>query len=114
MHDIPIELPPQFTIAPTPILGEVIAAYIVQPLMDNVGSIYDRKIWVEKLEPPTIVELNTGAYEVRETPSFILVDHQYPVAPRWKHYLTEKGAIRALRIKRADYQACGMSVMRVV
>jgi len=114
MHDIPIELPPQFTIAPTPILGEVIEAHIEQPLMGNVWSIYNRKIWVEKLEPPTIVELATGAYEVRETPSYILVEHQYPVTPRWKHYLTEKGAIRGLRIKRADYQAYGMTVTRVV
>ncbi|MFA5691896.1 MAG: hypothetical protein WC918_09660 [Bacteroidales bacterium] len=82
--------------------------------MGNVWSIYNRKIWVEKLEPPTIVELATGAYEVRETPSYILVEHQYPVTPRWKHYLTEKGAIRGLRIKRADYQAYGMTVTRVV
>ena len=114
MYDIPIKLPPRFIIAPTPILGEVIEAHIEQPLMGNVGSIYNRKIWVEKLEPPTIIELATGAYEVRETPSYILVEHQYPVIPRWKHYLSEKGAIRALRTRRADYQAYGMAVKRVV
>src|SRR5690554_1155160 len=114
MHDIPIELPPQFTIAPTPILGEVIEAYIEEPLTGNVLSIYNRKIWVEKLEPPTIIELDTGAYEVRETPSYILVEHQYPVIRRWKHYLTEKGVIRALRTRITDYQAYGMVVTRVV
>jgi len=114
MNGIPFEQPPRFTIAPIPILGEVIEAYIEQPLTGNVLSIYNRKIWVEKLEPPTIIELDTGAYEVRETPSYILVEHQYPVIRRWKHYLTEKGVIRALRTRITDYQAYGMVVTRVV
>ena len=114
MNSIPFEQPPRFTIAPIPILGEVIEAYIEQPLTGSVWSIYNRKIWVEKLEPPTIVELDTGAYEVRETPSYILVEYQYPVIHRWKHYLTEKGVIRALRTKITDYQKCGMVVRRLV